>query len=377
MSKKNLVKKIIDNLIQEGTDFADITQSALSECDELKGVSKTTIKRAKKEYKQEKLVNQRDFKEQNIKRKIYKYLDRRPKSSLADLREAMPSIHPSKVSEYHLFWKKKQEKFRADKTVKKNRVSPRKLKEMVFNYLDSDNAATLETLYEKFPDAKQSSINSYFAGWKRKQKNTEKAIRGGLYEVIFKFLNQKPEATIEDIKAAFSDVPVKSIEIYHNLWVKEKEEAEKKAASLDEAVLEFIETNTADRKQNKQNSRLNPEGGDLKPKRKRGRPPKAENMRHNTASIELKQGVGGRLNMESKAVQSRNSGGRQNDTYLIQTMKNTIEAHNMTIFELEKEYRLLMEQQSNIIKKLEAMPTEQITEIRDFIVTYFKGLKRA
>lgn len=227
-------------------DFADLTQSELVNVDGLQGVSKTTIKRAKKEYKQEKLANQQDFKEQSIKRKIYKFLDRRPKSSLADLREALPGIQPSKVSQYHLFWKKKQEKYQQKTTVKKSRVSPRKLKEMIFNYLDANNGASTEDLYEKFPDAKQNSINSYLAGWKRKQKNTEKAVRGGLYEVIFKFLDQKPEATIEDTKAAFSDVPQKSIEIYHNLWLKEREESKANAVSLDDVVQEFIETGVSE-----------------------------------------------------------------------------------------------------------------------------------
>ena len=111
MSKKNLVKKAIDDLIQDGVDFADLTQNALTKMEGLKGVSKTTIKRAKKEYKQEKVVNRHDYQEQNIKRKIYKYLDKRTKASLADLREAMPGIPPAKVSEYHRYWTKKQEKF--------------------------------------------------------------------------------------------------------------------------------------------------------------------------------------------------------------------------------------------------------------------------
>jgi len=48
MSKKNLVKKAIDDLIQDGVDFADLTQNALTKMEGLKGVSKTTIKRAKK-----------------------------------------------------------------------------------------------------------------------------------------------------------------------------------------------------------------------------------------------------------------------------------------------------------------------------------------
>ncbi len=370
MSKKNLVKKIIDDLIQDGMDFADLTQSALTEMDGLAGVSKTTIKRAKKEYKQEKLTNKKDYKEQSLKRKIYKYLDRRPRSSLADLRDAMPGVHPAKVSEYHLFWKKKQEKSQQKTTEKKSRISPRKLKEMVFNYLDSDNLASVENLYEKFPDAKQNSINSYFAGWKRKQKNTEKAIRGGLYEVIFKFLNQKPEAAINDIKAAFSDVPVKSIEIYHNLWLKERKSFEDNAVSLDDVVQEFIDTDISKIQRKRGRPRKEPAKAPQKQPKRRGRPPRVAASHQNIASIELAS------TFKRKSDSNKESADfYQNEANLIQTMKTTIEAHSMTIFELEKEYRLLMEKQSKVIKELETMPSEQILEIRDFIVTYFKGLQ--
>jgi len=382
MSKKNLVKKVIDNLIQDGVDFADLTQSALVNVDGLQGVSKTTIKRAKKEYKQEKLANQQDFKEQNIKRKIYKFLDRRPKSSLADLREALPGIQPSKVSEYHLFWKKKQEKTQQKTTEKKNRVSPRKLKEMIFNYLDTNNGSSTEDLYLKFPDAKQNSINSYLAGWKRKLKNTEKAVRGGLYEVIFKFLDQKPEATIEDTKAAFSDVPQKSIEIYHNLWLKEREESKANVVSLDDVVQEFIETGVSENlsagsgvgRQALSQSKKGKADTIQKGTRRRGRPPLAATIKQEASLFGVCS-----LSTETEGVTQKSTAGSgkisSNDADLIQTMKRTIEAHNTTIFELEKEYRLLMERQSAVIKEMEAMSSDQIVEIRDFILTYFKGLQ--
>jgi len=383
MSKKNLVKKVIADLIQEGTDFADLTQNELTRVGDLKGVSKTTIKRAKKEYRQEKLASHYDHQEQNLKRRIYKYLDKRPKTSLAELREAMPGVPPAKVSEYHLFWKKKRERAKPGKAIKKTLVSPRKLKEMVFQFLDADNSASLEALYKRFPDAKQSSINSYFAGWKRKQRNTEKAIKGGLYEVIFKFLNSQPAATIQDIKQAFADVPMRSIEIYHNLWLKDKKERQKQeenraeALSLNGIIQEIIENGAQPAPRRRGRPRKEPEYLNPVFPRKRGRPPgrsfRSKNVSEPPYTVSHQQSVQSGVLQEERQVHVGPEGNKT-EALLIQTMKKTIEAHNTTIFELEKEYRLLREKQSGIIKELQALPNEQIAEIRDFIVTYFKGM---
>ena len=70
MSKKELVKQVIDRLIKEGEDFTDLTQGYLSELSELNGVSKTTIKRAKNEYKQQNKSVKNSFKEQRLKKRI-------------------------------------------------------------------------------------------------------------------------------------------------------------------------------------------------------------------------------------------------------------------------------------------------------------------
>ncbi len=397
MSKKNLVKKAIDDLIQEGMDFADLTQSALTKVEGLKGVSKTTIKRAKKEYKQEKVVNRHDYQEQNIKRKIYKYLDRKTKATLADLREAMPGIPPAKVSEYHRYWTKKQEKVLRKDIVKKPGISPRKLKEMVFTYLDTDNSATVETLYEQFPEAKQSSIYSYFSGWKRKQKSADKVKKGGLYEVIFKFLNNKPESTIEEIKASFLDVPIKSIEIYHNIWLKELEEKKANAVSIDDVVQEFIglDVSAKSKKAVEQNQHLKTSGRVGKanqitnaqsPKKRRGRPPGVSAKKRGNGIVKPYTSAGKRKNTDIQRVLVGNENRVKsvklstisgNDAKLIQSLKSTIEAHKEIIFELEKEHQFLKEKQSGIMKELKTMRSDQVTEIREFIVTYMKGLQKA
>ena len=393
MSKKNLVKKAIDDLIQDGVDFADLTQNALTKMEGLKGVSKTTIKRAKKEYKQEKVVNRHDYQEQNIKRKIYKYLDKRTKASLADLREAMPGIPPAKVSEYHRYWTKKQEKARQKDTVKKTGISPRKLKEMVFTYLDTEINATVETLYAQFPEAKQSSIYSYFSGWKRKQKNTDKVKKGGLYEVIFRFLNSKPESSIEQIKAAFSDVPIKSIEIYHNIWLKELEEKKANAVSIDDVVQEFIGLDIAsDSKKALEQVGGSKTHGNMSqdnriteaqaPKKRRGRPP-GVSVKKRTTGVVKPHALFGKKEITDSARISIGGGNRVktgtiigNEAKLIQSLKSTVEAHKETIFELEKEHQLLKEKQTGIIKELKTMRSDQIKEIREFIGTYMKGLKK-
>lgn len=396
MSKKNLVKKIIDDLVMEGRDFADLTQSALTKMEGLEGVSKTTIKRAKKEYKQEKVINRQDYREQSIKRKIYKYLDRKPKSTLSDLREAMPDIPPAKVSEYHRYWKKKQEKAQHQGPVKSPGISPRKLKEMVFMYLDNNSTATVETLYQQFPDAKQSSVYSYFSGWKRKQKNTEKVKKGGLFEVIFKFLNRKPESTIDEIKAAFSDVPIKSIEIYHNLWLKELEDRKTNAVSIDDVVQEFIGLNTvadsqkaveqddglvAQRHTGKENRIADAE----MPKKRRGRPPRVPVEMKSSARVGSKMAAGrsqktdnGPVAAEIRLLEKnvKTSDKSNNEAKLIQRLRQTIETYQTTILELEKEHQRLKQRQSGIFNELKTMRADQIQDVRDFVLTYLKGLHK-
>ena len=169
MSKKELVKNVIEEMIDQGKDFHEITQGTLAHTKGLENVSKTTIKRAKNEYKKEKIVVKSDYKETLIKRKIYKYLDRHPKTSLSELREALPELPPNKVSEYHLFWTRKREKAKANRALKRVLISPRKLKEMVFSYLNANENATCENLFIAFPEANKSSITSYFGHWKKKR----------------------------------------------------------------------------------------------------------------------------------------------------------------------------------------------------------------
>jgi hypothetical protein len=370
MSKKNLVKQLIDNLIEEGNDFSDLTQGSLIEMDELRDVSKTTIKRAKQEYKKEKILANRDYREQAIKRRVYKYLDRHPKSTLNELREALPSVPPAKVSEYHLFWKKKQEHTRKTEHKKKTVVSPRKRKEMIFKYLNENTEASLHQLYRAFPDAKQSSINSYYNQWRKKRKSSVKGIEGGLYQIVIKYLDNHPDADIEALKETFSDIPKRSLEVYFNIWQKKQAELQAENATIQQVVQEFIQPSSAIIEQSP--AIIEPPVG--KSGKRRGRPPK-QRVEKNGTTTEGQPTPTSSL----KSHQPENPSSRtipSPDRQLIELLKDTIQTQKLTIDELDAEYQQLKAHQSERFGELEGIDDKSIVEIRGFLSTYLNGLKR-
>ena len=356
MSKKELVKNVIDDLIGQGKDFHEITQGTLSHVKELENVSKTTIKRAKNEYKKEKIVVKSNYKETLIKRKIYKYLDRYPKTTLSDLREALPEIPPKKVSEYHLYWTRKRDKTKADKAQKGVMVNPRKLKEMVFSHLNANEDATCEDLFSEFPDANKSSLTSYFGHWKKKRANHDKGKEGSLYQVIFRFLNSHPDATIDELQKSFSDVPHRSLEVYHNLWQKKKSEEQQTKA----------ESPTA------------------KPGRKRKAVAVAKKMPRQqpqpTQTLKSKQVA--KSSEPGRSIQ-KTSAEKMNDAEVpfienkkISELKKTIEAQKLTLTALEVENSMLKDTfQSKLLEGFETISSDELKDIKEFIKTYVKGLE--
>lgn len=345
MSKKELVKSIIDDLVNEGTDFHEITQSTLTERRELSEISKTTIKRAKNEYKKEKIVVKENYKESLIKRKIYNFLDKNPKTPLSELREAMPEIPPAKISEYHLFWKRKREKARADKKRRALLVNPRKLKEMVFNYLNTNENVTNEDLFKAFPDANRSSISSYYGHWKKKKISHEKGKEGSLYNVVFRFLDNNGESTIDDLKKSFPDVPLRSLEVYYKLWIKKQDEEKKKSQKESTVEKEPAAQKTSQPEQ--KDSKVVVFDKDRKTKRKQPTGTGKET---------------GRLTPKDKAV--------------ITDLKKTIEDQKVTLTALEVEYSFLRDNQAMIFKDIDPVNEDELEEIHEFLKTYLKGLKK-
>jgi len=392
MSKKTLVKRVIGNLLEEGNDFGDLTQGSLVGIQALHGVSKTTIKRAKKEYKQEKIMVHQDYIEQTVKKKIYKFLDRHPKSTLSDLREALPNVPPAKVSEYHLFWKKKQEqRHKKDATLKVG-VSPRKLKDMIFRFLDENAGGNLEQLFRAFPEANQSSVSSYFNHWRKKQKSVEMGKEGGLYQAVIKYLDQNPQTQLAELKQVFSDVPKRSLEVYLNLWQKKREGEAAENKTLQKIVQEFIQQDETENRSRFANSlsTLSPSTGSMETgqsqvtagPRKRGRP------RKNPLPLQTFAGKSSAESMPSQTERPllkqtrKNTGNRRQrsafsdaDQELIARLKKTIEGQRLTIRQLDAEHCLLKEQQPSLLQELEGMDEKELKEVRGFLSTYLNGLK--
>ncbi len=353
MSKKDLVKSVIDGLIDQGKDFHEITQGTLAEIDELKEVSKTTIKRAKNEYKKEKIVVKSNYKETLIKRKIYKYLDRYPKTNLSELREALPEIPPAKVSEYHLFWTRKRERAKQDKVQKKVTVSPRKLKEMVFNYLNENEETSCDQLLRVFPDANKSSVTSYFGHWKKKRASHEKGKEGSLYNVIFRFLDNNSESTIDDLKTSFADVPIKSLEVYLNLW-------QKKQAESVEAVTENQQGLEAE------NIIIAKKGS------RRGRPgKKPAGLAPVSHNIPTGINAVGRAEDINEIAVKKGS----KEHKLIEKLRKKIEKQKITLTALEVENSILKDNiSSKLIDDFDSMTEQELKDVQEFVKTYVKGM---
>ncbi|MBU2512864.1 hypothetical protein KJ966_16115 [bacterium] len=381
MSKKEQVKIIIDELINQGKDFHEITQGTLSQVRGLEDISKTTIKRAKNEYKKEKIVVKSNYKETLIKRKIYKYLDRYPRTSLGELRDALSEIPPSKVNEYHLFWTRKREKKVENKAKKRVMISPRKLKEMVFSYLNSNEDVTCEQLLQAFPDANKSSVTSYYGHWKKKKANHEKGKEGSLYQVVFGFLDHHPETTIENLKKSFKDVPLRSLEVYHNLWLKKKKEdseAERNQVQQNESVK--ADVTSMDRISEPE------ETPSEKRKSKIKSPKSAEQIFEERISSQMnKQQKRGKKPTPLVAAEGQNEAEtlksplswEKKTSGVISEMQKTIEDQKLALTALEVEYSMLKDNfQSKLIDGFDSMTAEELSEIHEFVKTYVKGLQK-
>jgi len=400
MSKKILVKQVIDRLIKEGEDFSDLTQGYLSGLSALEGVSKTTIKRAKSEYKQQNASIKNNYKEQRIKKKIYKFLDRYPRASLGDLREEFPNIIPPKVSEYHLFWKRKQEKKLKKDQKALGVITPRKLKEMVFKYLDESPYTTAEQLSAVFAEANRNSVNSYFNHWKKKQLVDKESVKkGSLVQVLFDYLDKNPSSTIDDLQKAFTDVHKKSLEIYFSLWRKKHQESEvtivetikqevlqlveksngteEIAASLDAPDLEktgqeilpneitsdesLIKTHPDSLKENR---------NELAPVARRQNKPEGKKpaQRVYTKQIAVSKAI-----LKDNLPTSVDEGVLEQD--LISCLENTIEAQKAIIEVLNFEQHALKQKKEKLRYTSLDMSDKELAEVKDFLALFLEGYK--
>ena len=394
MSKKELVKQVIDRLIREGEDFSDLTQGYLSEVTELIGVSKTTIKRAKNEYKQQNESVKNNYKEQKIKKRIYKYLDRYQKATLGDLREEFPNIIPSKVSEYHLFWKRKQEN-----KLKKNQraaelITPRKLKEMVFNYLDEHPSATSDQLNGIFVNANRSSVSSYFNSWKKKQLVDKESVKkGSLVQVLFDFLDKKPAATIIDLQKAFADVHRKSLEIYHSLWQKKHAESEVTIVeTIKQEVLQLVEKNNGSVDHNPSGKATihekSAEVGSIDylhtdeelhklrvgsgQSQSVGTNAKSKSSDKKTPRL-AKNAIQKKVNSYNRKIPVENDAIKHD---LIQSLESTIEAQKTIIESLNFEQQLLQQKKKSLLFSNVEMNEQELAEVKDFLAYYLQGFKQ-
>lgn len=401
MSKKQIVIETIDRLIQGGEDFCDLTQGYLSELKELQGVSKTTIKRAKNEYKQQNTSIKNNFKEWQIKKRIYKYLDKNPKASLGDLREEFPNVIPPKVSEYHLFWKRKQEKKRQKDHKNIGVITPRKLKEMVFKYLDANPYTTSEQLATVFTNANRSSVSSYFNNWKKKQLVDKESVKkGSLIQVLFDYLDKNPASDIDDLKKAFVDVHKRSLEIYFSLWKKKHEESEVKIVeTIKQEVLQLVEQNNGSEDQQEGKVSIENLGstGNInlsesligKTRLRHSRTSESdksgtETLNEKSLATTGKEGhtLPVKAVAESKTTQNRkiiNRSSTETDAFdydLIASLENTIEAQKTIIDVLNFEQHVLRQQNRTILSDSLDIDEEEMVEVRDFLALYLEGFKR-
>lgn len=356
MSKKDIVKEAIDKLIEQGHDFHEITQGTLSKLKELEGISKTTLKRAKNEYKKEKIVVKSNYKETLIKRKIYKYLDRNPKTTLSELREALPDLPPKKVSEYHLFWTRKKEKAKTAKVQEKVHVNPRKLKELVFNYLNKHEEITCDQLLVAFPDANRSSVTSYYGHWKKKRASHEKGKEGSLYNVIFRYLDNNDNVSIDMLKKTFKDVPIRSLEVYHNLWLKKEKESQIAPTTTPAAINKV----NPERKTKKKISKSTSLAKSIPAKSTRL---KTQKDNSSVFKSKAKKNIG----LKNKSIEPK----------IISKLLETIESQKLTLTALEVEYSMLKNKKgSRILPELDSMTDKELKDIKEFIKTYVKGLNK-
>lgn len=318
MHKKDIVKEVIEQYVDKGMDFFELTPAYLVTLDELKGFSERTLKRGRTEYKN---ANRNQLKGKskaglNLKKRVLRYLEENPKSSLNQLKTKFASQDPKVLSEAHKEWKKETKRpapaISARKKVEIDDAGS--LRQKVFKILEENPDITLSKLEKFFEAENKKTISNYLDQW-RKEKTT-KGKKISTKQMIHNYLDQHPEIALRDLKEAFPEINPSSIGAYHSLW---------------------------------KNSQPQTRGSKKWTKQAASEPTMVEE--------------------QSFSVRSANQ--------IIEALNNTVEAQKKTIEILKSQNTLLEEKQAFAFPELKGMSKKEVEKFERVMSTFLKGLRKS
>jgi len=251
----------------------------------------------------------------NIKQKVFKYMGKHPNADTDELRKAFPGVNKKSLWNYSGQWRKE------------NGIQSSKpkssIRQKVFSYFDSNPNASLKNLREEFPEANKVSISNYRYQWKKIQPDLPDQKRAkSIKEQVYAQIEMNSDIAYCELCENLPDINPSSISAYHSIWKK---------------------TNNYKGPKSKIRKRKVKQSGLL--------------------------------------PFSANSGGVQVDQTsiikdLVDALKATVAAQKGTIETLMYQNEILKNQQSTMQLDVSEMSQDELTNIKDIMGIFVKGLKK-
>ncbi|MFH2132011.1 MAG: hypothetical protein ABIK68_16670 [bacterium] len=229
--KKDQVKEVIEKYIKKGRDFFELTPSFLENLDELNGFSERTLKRGRTEFKLEhpEMIKKHSRNTANLKKKVFKYLEKAPKATPKELNILFPEIDKKLLVNIRNLWKKENQEVDSEEEA-------HSLRQNVFDFLEQAPQTTLSKLEKAFPDFNKKTISNYLDQWRKEHTPKRKV---SLKQRIMDYLDTNANTDLPQLRAYFSDTKPASINTYYSLWKNNRIQNVSPKASRQESQLEI------------------------------------------------------------------------------------------------------------------------------------------
>ena len=189
------------------------------------------------------------------------------------------------------------------------------VRKMVFNFFNQNPEASMDDLRAAFPDANNVSISNYRYQWKKEQAGNVK--KQSVKDKVFGYLKKHPTINYTQLRKALPAINPSSVSAYHSQWKKLQGEAPK------------LDTTT---------------------KKVKATPPQKQ----------------------QKSIEKQTSANPE----LIKALRATIDAQKGTIEAMKMQNSMLKEKQAASISELEGLNDDQVEEIQKTMATYIKGMRK-
>jgi hypothetical protein len=172
----------------------------------------------------------------NQKQDVFAYLDQKPDLSIDEIQEVFPEIKSQILKRFLTQWQAEK-----NPSAPKTETKEKSLSSQVFDYLDQNPDSKISDLRDRFPSAKNNTLNKILFAWRKKRgvkwkdekDKTPKRVKAtappqpktkpeSLSSKIFEFLNQNPGSGISHLQAAFPDGKTSTLSVTLSRWRKEQ-----------------------------------------------------------------------------------------------------------------------------------------------------------